>query len=398
MLNFTGRNSKLKIKICILIFCLSISLPGMALADREQENNPQITARAAILINAATGEILYEKNAYDRRYPASTTKIMTLITALEHGNLNDIVTTSKKAADTEGSSLDLITGEKMKLGDMLYGTMMVSGNDATVAVAEHISGSAEAFASIMTQKAHSIGAVNTNFVNPSGLPDVRHYSTARDLAHITAYGYKNPMFAHIVAAQYIVIPDRPSKNGKEENQEIKTENKILKFYEGGNGVKTGYTRAAGRCLVAGAKRFNTQLISVVLDSKDIWQDSINLLDYGFYEAKPINIIKQGDILKTIRVKGGDKKTLTLAASVDVNVSLSQNEYISAFVTRTDTPAEISAPVAAGQRVGVVRVLYGNKEIAVADLVATENIKRKSILDRLWSSVVSLFTGFADRSA
>jgi len=396
MLNLLDNNSKFKIKVFILILCLTISSPQAAASYSSEEAKPEITAKAAILINAATGEILYEKNAYDRRYPASTTKIMTLIAALEHGNLNDIVTTSRRAASTEGSSMDLIAGEQMKLIDMLYGTIMVSGNDATVAIAEHISGSVAAFADIMTKKAHSIGAVNTNFVNPSGLPDERHYSTARDLAHIAAYGYNhpNPLFTHIVSARYVLIP----RQGKSEPQEIRTENRILQFYEGGNGTKTGFTRAAGRCLVAGAKRFNTQLISVVLDSKDIWQDSMALLDYGFYEAKPINVIKQGDILRTVNVKGGTQKTLTLVSSRDINVSLSQNEYISAFVTRIDAPKQIKAPVFAGQKIGTVKVIYGNREIASADLVAAESVDRKTIFGRLWSSVLNLFTSLTNNSA
>ena len=175
-------------KICrFVILCLSINLISPAFAQAAP-GLPDLTAKTAIVIEASTGKVLYEKQADERRYPASTTKIMTLITALEHGNIEDIVTTSATAASTEGSSLWLAPGEKLKMLDMLYGIMLISGNDATVAVAEHISGSVGNFAKLMTEKAHAIGAVNSNFVNTSGLPDPNHYSTARDLARITAYG------------------------------------------------------------------------------------------------------------------------------------------------------------------------------------------------------------------
>ena len=167
---------------------------------------PNISAKSAIVIEASTGMILYEKSAETIRYPASTTKIMRLITALEHGNIDDVLSVSANAANTEGSSIYLEVGEKLKMLDMLYGVMLHSGNDATVAVAEHISGSAEKFAQLMTKKAHSIGAVRTHFTNPNGLPDPKHYSTARDLAIITAYGYKNPLFRKIVGTQHKTIP------------------------------------------------------------------------------------------------------------------------------------------------------------------------------------------------
>lgn len=167
---------------------------------------PDISAKSAIVIEATTGKVLYSKNADERRYPASTTKMMTLIVALEQGNLNDLVTASANAANTEGSSLWLQPGERLKMLDMLYGMMLVSGNDATVAIAEHIAGSVDSFARRMTDKAHSIGAQNTNFTNSSGLPDPNHYSTAADLARIAAYGYHNPLFTKIVSTQHTNIP------------------------------------------------------------------------------------------------------------------------------------------------------------------------------------------------
>lgn len=291
--------------------------------------NPELTAKAAIVIEASTGKILYAQKADERRYPASTTKMMTLIVALEHGNLNDTVTASEAAVATEGSTLWLAKDEKLKLSDMLYGMMLVSGNDATVAIAEHISGSLEKFAALMTEKAHAIGAANTNFTNSSGLPDPNHYSTASDLAKIAAYGYKNPLFTQIVSTKHVVIP----WPGKDHDRDLYNENRMLWMYEGGNGVKTGYTDAAGRCLVSGANRNDIQLVAVVLDSDRMWEDSIKLLDYGFSLVKPMTVYKQGDILKTVVVTNGkaDQVRLVTAAGVSVPVSADDKDLFSTVV-------------------------------------------------------------------
>jgi D-alanyl-D-alanine carboxypeptidase (penicillin-binding protein 5/6) len=347
---------------------------------------PEVTAKSAIIIEASTGKVLYEKQAEEIRYPASTTKMMTLITALEHGNLNDIVIASPNAASTEGSSLWLSAGEKMQLLDLLYGVMLISGNDATVAVAEHIAGSVDAFAKLMTEKAHTIGAINTNFTNSSGLPDPRHVTTAHDLARIAAYGYKNPLFTQIVSTQHKVIP----WPGKDYNRDLYNENRMLWLYEGGNGVKTGYTDAAGRCLVSGAKRNGIQLIAVVLDSERMWDDSIALLDYGFSQVHPQVIYQQGEVLKTVRVTNGKSENLRLITNGQISVPISEDDKNS-FRTVIEAPNKIDAPVTAGQKIGVVKTLYNNTEIATVDLVAADSVERKSFFGLLWGSLWNLFT-------
>lgn len=369
----------------ILIYFLALVLPLSPVAYAAPRE-PDISAKAAIVIEASTGKILYSKNADDRRYPASTTKMMTLIVALEHGNLNDIVTTSQNAANTEGSSLWLSQGEKLKMAEMLYGMMLLSGNDATVAVAEHISGSVEKFAKLMTEKAHAIGAVNTNFTNSSGLPDPNHYTTASDLARIAAYGYKNPLFTQIVSTKNIVIP----WPGKDHDRDLYNENKLLWQYEGANGVKTGYTDAAGRCLVSGAKRDNIQLVTVVLDGDRMWEDSIKLLDFGFSQVKPQVLYNQGDILKTVRVMDGKTEYVPLVTSGSIVVPISEDDK-DKFSTVIDVPARVEAPIKAGQKVGTVKAFYKNKEISSVDLVATESVERKSFFSLVWGSVWSILT-------
>ncbi|MDF2929889.1 MAG: dacB 2 [Anaerospora sp.] len=369
----------------LVIVCLFMNLfcPAFILAAA---GPPDLTAKSAIVIEASTGKVLYAKNADERRYPASTTKIMTLITALEHGNIEDTITTSANAASTEGSSLWLTPGEKLKMLDMLYGIMLISGNDATVAVAEHISGSVGNFAKLMTEKAHAIGAANTNFVNSSGLPDPNHYSTARDLAKITAYGYKNPLFSQIVGTRHKVIP----WPGKDHDRDLYNENKILTLIEGGNGVKTGYTEAAGRCLVSGAKRDNVQIITVVLDSDHMWEDSMALLEYGLKQIKTVTMFNKGDVLKTVQVNNGKSQGVQLIINEDVSIPVSESDR-EEFKTIIDAPTKIEAPIIPGQKIGKVRILYKEKEFSSVDLVAATQVEKKSLFGFLWGSVWNFFT-------
>jgi len=372
----------LKRLIIALVAC-GILLPQIALAAVRM---PDIAAKSAIVIEASTGKILYSKNADERRYPASTTKMMTLILALEQGNLNDMVTASANAANTEGSSLWLQPGEKLKMLDMLYGMMLISGNDATVAIAEHIAGSVDNYARRMTEKAHSIGALNTNFTNSSGLPDTNHYSTAADLARIAAYGYKNPLFTKIVSTQKVIIPWQ----GKDHNRELFNENKMLWLYDGANGVKTGYTDAAGRCLVSGAIRNGIQLVAVVLDSDRMWDDSMKLLDLANSQLQPLRLLSQGDIMKTVRVDDGKSEFIRLVATADINVAVSDDDK-DQFSTVVIAPNRVDAPVTAGKKLGVVKTYYKNKEIGSVDLVAADSADRKSFFGFIWGSLWSFFT-------
>ena len=228
---------------------------------------------------AGTNQVLYEKNASAIMYPASTTKIMTLITALEKGDPASIVTISPRAAAVDGSSLDLRPGDKLTLRSNLTGMMLVSGNDAATAIAEHVAGSVPAFVALMNEKAAKLGAANTHFTNPHGLPDpINHYTTAYDLALISAYAMQNPDIVKIVSAREADISFLNRKA-----VHVTNTNKLLKTYPGINGLKTGYTREAGDCLVAGAKRNGVQLIAVVLNDDNRWTDAAALLDYGFQQ-------------------------------------------------------------------------------------------------------------------
>lgn len=372
--------------IGVIIALLFFLQWGCSSAQAAAMSADEITAKSAIVIDATTGKVLYSKNSEELRYPASTTKMMSLIVALENGRLDDKITASPQAAATEGSSLWLEAGEQLTLRDLLYGMMLVSGNDATVAVAEHIAGSVEKFAEMMTKKAKEIGAVHTNFVNSSGLPDPNHVTTAHDLARIAAYGYKNPLFTQFVSTQHAVIPWA----GKTYDRDLYNENRMLWRYEGANGVKTGYTDAAGRCLVSGAKRDGIQLVAVVLDSEQMWDDSIKLLDKGFAKVKPSTLLQAGSVVKTLRVSSGKTDTIkvTAADSLVVPVVAGEEEE---FSLQFDLPGKIQAPVSKGQKVGTASVIYKGKNVLSVDLLADEDIEKKSLVTNLWTKVWPVLT-------
>ncbi|MCE5285678.1 MAG: D-alanyl-D-alanine carboxypeptidase [Pelosinus sp.] len=246
---------------------------------------PEISAEAGyLMVVDSANPMLFGKNQDKIMYPASTTKIMTLLLALEKGDLNSVVTVSPKAASCadDESRLGLEAGNQLMLRELLKGMMAVSGNDAAKAVAEHIGGSIDDFVDMMNVKANKLGAVHTHFSNPHGLTDNNHFTTARDLAIITSYAIKQKGFIDFVAKQEQTVTFiQPSMSITVHNT-----NKLLKTYWGANGVKTGTTEAAGNCLVASAKRGNIQLIAVVLNADDTekdcrWQDASDLLDYGF---------------------------------------------------------------------------------------------------------------------
>lgn len=241
---------------------------------------PRISAEAAVVLVAKTRQVLYDKNADAIMYPASTTKMITAITAIERGKLDSIVIVSPRAANCEGSRLELTTGDRLKLEELLYGMMLPSGNDAAVAVAEHIAGSVPKFVEMMNDEADRIGTTKTHFSNPHGLPDPNnHFSTAHDLALIAAYALQNPEFARIVGTNQHTVDLLNRSDIFVENT-----NMLLASFKGATGVKTGFTNAAGECLVASAQRGGVTLIAVVLNDNGRWNDAARLLDYGFRVA------------------------------------------------------------------------------------------------------------------
>ena len=252
-------------------------------ADCETTINVERGARGAICIEQSTRRVLYEEHKDTKCYPASTTKVLTALIAIERLPLDKIVTVKKEGVGIEGSSIYLKEGDKISVEDLLYGLMLRSGNDAAVTLALEICDDISEFADIMNEKAANIGAVNSHFVNPHGLHDDDHYTTAYDMALICAKAYENDEFVRIVSTKQRKI------TVNDEARYIANKNKLLKFFDGANGAKTGFTKKSGRCLVGGARRGDMQLITVVFNHGDMWNDTVRMLNFGFDNYKMIAI-------------------------------------------------------------------------------------------------------------
>jgi len=323
--------------ILTMIFTLILAINTTALAY------PQVSAQSAILIDVETGQILYQKNVHQRRAPASTTKIMTGILAIENGNLSDKVTASKRAAYEGGSSIYLVPNETLTLEEMVYGLLLKSGNDAAVAIAEHIGGSVENFAKMMNLKAREIGALHTTFKNPNGLPQEGHLTTAYDLAQIARYALQNPLFAKIVSTH----KKRIEWPGHSWDRILTNTNKLLTRSDIVDGVKTGYTRAAGRCLVSSATKDGQQLVSVVLKSGAMWNESLALLNYGFNHYQKVEVIAKGEEVHQISIHEQEVK---LKAAKEFNYVLPKGS--STKIKKViEIKKNITLPIKKGEKLG-----------------------------------------------
>ena len=312
------------------------------------------SARAAILLDADSGRVLYEHNADEPMLIASITKIMTAVVALERGDTGETYTVTAEDL-TEGSSMYLEVGETLTLEELLYGLMLASGNDAALAVAHCVCGSVDRFVTEMNRKAEALGMTNTSFANPNGLDHEDHYSTARDMAVLTAYALRSAAFVRIVSTSSITIGTRTLTN----------HNKLLGWYEGCIGVKTGYTKAAGRTLVSAARRDGQTLVAVTLSDGNDWQDHTALLDYGFATYPRRTVLAKGERVCAIPVKGGAAETVELLAGGDVWYPLASGEEVSFTV---DIPEAVAAPVSAGSTVGTVTVSLSGETAGEVPLV------------------------------
>jgi len=308
--------------ISLLMGCLLLLYPlAVQAQEQDKQKSPQTPvnhAQAIALIDVTSGRILYEHHGNEELPIASLTKIMTAIVAIEQSKLSDKVKVGRAAFGKEGSSIYLHLGEEMTLENMLYGLMLRSGNDAATAIAEHVGGSEEGFVRLMNEKASLIGLTHSQFQNPHGLDAKNHYSSAIDLAKLTAYAMHNPNFKEIVKTQ---VKQAPNPNDPWDYKWI-NKNKMLRFYEGADGVKTGFTKIARRCLVSSATRNGQQLVVVTINDGDDWNDHRKLLDYGFANFPLVEIIKRGQTLQSGIVAGtGFKYALTPGESKQVRKNL-----------------------------------------------------------------------------
>ncbi len=371
-----------------ILLILAPSSPALALAAASRPFpadvavGPQVTADAAVLIDATTGRVLWSRGAEEPRAPASTTKMMTALVALEEGNLKSVVTVSPAADATPGSSAHLRAGERYTLAQLLVALLLPSGNDAAVAIAEHVAGSVPAFAERMNAKARVLGLVATHFTNPHGLTAAGHYSSALDLALIARAGLRIPEFARIVDTAEAQIAGTNSMD-QEIRRELHNTNRLLVTYGWVNGVKTGTTDAAGSCLVASAARGGVELIAVVLHSSDRWGDALRLLQWGYAHFSMVQPAAKGQVITTLPVRLAQDPTarVPVVAAADLTAPLALDELPRMRLIQ-DLPAAVDAPVRRGQLIGTLQLRVAGQPFAEVPLVAASTVKRVG-LPLLW---------------
>lgn len=374
-----------KITFSLLFFAvfLFLSLPCLAITP--------ISAKSAVLIEAQSGEIAYENNARLQLGMASTTKIMTAILAIESGKELDIpYKIPNEAIGIEGSSIYLKDGEELTLRDLIYALMLESANDASVAIAVITYGDLDTFVSKMNEKAKELNLTNTHFENPHGLDAQNHYSCALDLANLARYALKNELFAKIVKT-------RTYKIGGENTlpRTLVNHNKLLRLYDGANGVKTGYTKKTGRCLVSSASRDGVELITVTLNDPNDWCDHKNLFDYGFSIYESVKLCDIGDYTVELNVQGGKKSTVLLTNNTAISFTQKRGE--GQIYSVLEAPSEICAPIYKGQELGKIVFYKNDEKIGETALVSLENIKKieekhffRGILDYGKNKIAKIF--------
>ncbi len=374
--------------------CLTSLLIGLFLlpsAALTESSPPAVSARAACLIEAESGRVVYEKNADARLPMASTTKIMTALVALELGDPGQIIAAAPEAIGVEGSSIYLTEGEELTLEQLLYALLLESANDAAAAIAIGLSGSIEAFADEMNRKADALGLSDTHFANPHGLDHEAHYTTARELALITREALKHPLFAEIVATRKTTVPHA----GSEGVRLLVNHNKLLRMYDGCVGVKTGFTTASGRCLVSAAKRDGVSLIAVTLHAPNDWQDHTALLDHGFSRLRAVTLCTPYTVSYALPTVGGstDSVLLTNPRAHTVTLPVEAGEVTRRIEGRRFefAPIEEGTPLATA-------VFYCDtdgdgraEELARVPLTASHAVEAREARRGLWAWLTDLFS-------
>ncbi len=342
-----------------------VYLPGF-------EQGPSIHASAGVLIESKSGAVLFAKNPDLRRAPASTTKMMTAIVALEKGDLNKVIKVSPLASRTPGSSIWLREGDRLSLRELLEGMMLQSGNDGSMAVAEGVAGNVDLFVDLMNRKAKEIGALNTNFRNPHGLRAPSHYTTAVDLALIARYGLAYPRFSSLVKQKTAII----RWEDKAQSLKVQNTNRLLWYLEGADGVKTGTTNEAGYCLVASATRNDCQFIAVVLNSRDRWGDCARMLEYGFGEFMIQRIADHRKPVARLAVLNGSDSFVNLYPRNDLNAVVKKNQagFIEPQIILFHEQA--TAPLKPGQIWGRIGYRYQRQTVEGVDLINVRPLPKK----------------------
>lgn len=400
---------RISIFVLLFLFVLSFVFETFVYADASKvEMNLEITSPVAILMESETGTILYEKNAYDKMYPASTTKIMTAILALENCNLNDIATVSKNAVMSvpiDYTNANLQIGEELTIEDLLYAFLIPSANDCGYVLAEHIAGSTEKFADMMNSKAIELGCKNTHFTNPSGIQDENHYSTAYDLALIGRYAMKNETFRKIVSTSSYNLP-ATNKYDSTDRRFVNTnflirESQPKYYYKYATGIKTGFTDDARDCVVASAKKDGIEYIVVILYAgyteswlKEKFVDSVTLFNFAFSNYTTKFLGTQGQIFDKIKISGAtkDTKMLNVVLKDDINAFVSNSEFDYSFEPNIVLNDNLKAPITKGDVLGSVSYTV-NDVVYSSNLIAGNDVEKANIFPIVLKILLVLFILF-----
>ncbi len=347
---------------------------------------PTLSCESYVTMDLKTGEVLYSKNENTSLPMASTTKMMTALIVVEREDLDRIVTVDEKSCGIEGSSVNLYKGEKISIRDLLYALMLESANDAAVCLARSVSGSVEEFATLMNEKAKELGMTGSNFVNPHGLEDPEHYSTALDLALLWQHAMKNETLRQIVSTKNYKIE---LENG-EGYRFLSNHNKLLKSYDSCIGGKTGFTKKAGRCLVSVCEKDSVEIITVTLNDPNDWEDHKNLFEYAISQYSRAKLAGEGEIIVDVAVVGGKKDKTVLSNRESLEISVRD---IGKVTSTIEAPRFLYAPVVSGDNpVGRAVFYYNGKEIASLDLYSLEEVEIKEVKVGFFQKIWNFITG------
>ncbi|HBK85871.1 MAG TPA: hypothetical protein DDZ53_07575 [Firmicutes bacterium] len=366
----------ISVVLLVALAFISFTSPSEATVQPKVEGQPKatalptISAQAAAIFDLTTGEVLAGINAGQKVFPASTTKVLTALLAIELGELTDMVTISKLAEQQEGTALYCRAGEQYSFQDLLYALLVLSANDVAVALAEHVAGSVESFAQLMNDKALALGAKNSHFVNPNGLPDPDHYTTAADMAKIFVAAYQQPLIREITATRVYYI-DLPSG----ERRALVNGNKMLTEYSGTLGGKTGYTSQAGNCLVTAAQSGSLKLgVSVFkAQGKAVWDDARALLDYGFSHWCNLALIHREQVVTAMSARYGTDVLLRSGDELQITRTKGDEELPVTWELSLDKP--LQAPLEAGQVVGHVTYFVAGEEVGAVRACVAHAVPR-----------------------
>lgn len=374
-----------KFLFAIILFCFFISINSTIAAGEV----PSLSAQSAVVICADNGKIIYGKNEREPRPMASTTKIMTALLTLEAAQNEDVkVTITDKMVPVEGSSMYLQVGQTLPLSSLAKGMLTVSGNDAANSAAITLGGSVDGFVDMMNKKAQQIGMTNTYFETPSGLDKGNHHSTAYDMALLGAYALENKYFYEISSKKRVDVPFI----NPDEIRTLYNENRMLKRYDGCIGIKTGFTKLAGRCLVSAAERNNTRLVAVTLNAGDDWNDHEKLLDYGFSKVETVSYNNKNQIM--LPLVGGSVNEVEVFAKEKTSFTVEKDDK-DKIEKIVEVPTFLYAPVKQGEIVGKIKYKLADDILASNDLIVAKDEEyfkpQKNILQKLYGFFAGLFS-------